>query len=138
MNDSQIFPLMHNGQLRDAVLAHLVERVDHQRIRVDGLGIGGHDLRGLHLLNVGVFHQHAAQVAIGDDTQQFIAVAHHRGTQSFVGHLNDDLRQVVIRSHLGTFVAGIEVFHSEIELLAERTARMELGEIVGGEATTPH
>ena len=64
-------------------------------------------MRGFHLFDVGRVHQHAAEVAVGDDPQNLVAFADHGGTEAFVGHLDDDARQVVVGAHLGAFVADV-------------------------------
>ena len=138
MYNPQIFPIANHWQLRDAVFPHLVQGIHHQGILVNGLGMGSHDLGGLHLLNVGVFHQHTTQVTIGDDAQKLFILHHHSGTQTLVGHLNDDTSEAVVRPDLGAFVPDIQVLHAKIELLAQGTARMELGKVLSGEAATPH
>ena len=56
MYDTQVFPIVNNGQLGDAVMAHLMQGIHHQSILIDGLGLGSHDLGGFHVFDVGVFH----------------------------------------------------------------------------------
>ena len=138
MYDTQIFPIVNNGQLGNAVFPHLVQGIHDQSSFVDGLGVGCHDLRGLHLLNVGILHQHAAQIAIGNDAQQLSFLHHHSGTQTLVSHLDNDLSEVVIGFNFGTFIPDIQVFNAKIKLLAQCPARMEFGEVGSGKAPTPH
>ena len=138
MYNPQVFPIANHWQLRDAVLSHLVQGIHHQGILFNGLGMGSHDLGGLYLLNVGVFHQHTTQVTIGDDAQKLFILHHHSGTQTLVGHLNDDTSEAVVRSDLRTFVPDVQIFYTEIELLAQGTTRMELGEVLRRKAATPH
>ena len=93
---------------------------------------------GFHLLDVGVFHQHTTEVSVRDDALNLFVFSHYRRAKAFARHFDDDLRQAVVGAYFGAFVAGIEVFHAQIKLFAERAARVELGEVVGGKAPTPH
>ena len=90
------------------------------------------------MFDVGVFEQHPAQVAIGDDAFQPALFGDHGGAQAFAGHLDDDLGERVVGTDFGFLVVLVEVAHPEVELLAQGAAGMELGEVLGGEATAFH
>ena len=138
MYDSQIFAILHHRQLRDAVVPHLVQGIYHKSLLVNGFRVGGHDLRSLHMLNVGRVHQHSAKVAIGDDAQNLSILSYYGRTQAFVGHFDDDAGQVVVGSDFRAFIPDIQVFDPKIQLLAQSPTGMELRKIIGGEAATPH
>ena len=129
---------MNHWQLCDTVFPHFVQGIHHQSLLFNSLGVGSHDLRGLHLLGIGVFHQHPTQISIGDDAQQLSFLHHHRGTQAFVGHLDDDTSKAIVRPDFWALVPNIQVFHAEIKLFAQGTSRVELSEILRGETSTPH
>ena len=109
MDDAYITAFMKHGKLGDAVLPHLVQGVGHQVVLVDGLGVWGHDLAGFDMLDVGMFQQHAPKVAVGDDAQEFALVGDHGCSQTFLGHLDDDLCQAVVWADFGFFVVDIQI-----------------------------
>ena len=71
MDDSDVSAVTQYGKLGDAVVAHFVQGIGDEVVFIDGFRIWGHNLLGFDMLYVGVFQQHSAQVAVGDDAYQF-------------------------------------------------------------------
>ena len=132
VNDAEVVVLgVGDDELGDGVLAHHLEGVDGIFGVEDGAGVGMHDVGGA-LRRVACLH-HAAEVAVGDNAKDGTVSGDHSAAEAFGGHLDDDVRDGCVGSHLGAFVLDIEVGDAKIELLAEGAARMEACKVACGE-----
>ena len=132
MDDAQIMSVgIGDNELRDGVLPHHLEGVDGILRVENGAGVGMHDV-GSNLGSVTRLH-HAAQVTVGDDAADLLALDDDGTPQTLGGHLDDGVVDGGGRSDGGTLVLDIEVADAEIELLAEGSAWMEARKVAGGE-----
>lgn len=120
-----------DDELSDGVVAHHLECVDGVFGVEDGAGVGVHDVGG-YLGAVAGLH-HAAEVAVGDDAADFVALDDNGAAEALGGHLDDGVGDGGVGCHHGAFVLDVEVGDAEVELLAEGSAGMEAGEVACGE-----
>ena len=126
-----------DDELGDAVVAHEVEGVDGIVGVEDAFGVGAHDVGGGEAVDVFVDAHHAAEVAVGDDAEDALAVAfrlHDDGAaEAFGGHLEDGFADGGDGGNGWALVLLVEVGDAHVELLAQGAAGVEACKVAGAE-----
>ena len=116
----------------DLVLLHEGEGVGGEGLRGDGAGRGVHYFRGGFVEGVrAVAFEQAAEIAVGEDAEEFGAGEDGGHAEALGGHLVDDLRHFGGGRDVGERVAGVHELADGGETAAELTAGVKLGEVVG-------
>lgn len=131
-----------DNELGDAMGAHNVQSTDSKFVVADTFGVAGHDIGSRQAVEGGIGFNHAAEVAVGDNTlnEEFPVRRFYDDStaEATGGHLEDGLTHRGCGGNLWFLVLHVEVGHTHIELFAQGTAGMESREIGGGEMTTGH
>ncbi len=123
-----------DDELRDAVGAHEVERVDGVFCVEDAMGVAAHDVGGAEVVDRGVGLEHAPEVAVGDDALYLsVAVGHYGASEAARGHFEDGVADGGVGCDEGALVLAVEVADAHVELFAQGSAGVEAREVAGGE-----
>lgn len=129
---------VEDDELGDAVGAHEVEGV-HGVFRLeDALWVVSHDVGGCEAFEGEVALDHAAKVAVRDDSEGLGrgvvgAVGYHGAAEALGCHFKDGFADGCVGGDDGALVLSEEVAHAHIELFAEGSAGVEACEVASGE-----
>src|SRR5271165_6031782 len=133
MDDPDHLAALHHQKRRDLV-ADLLQRLGDERVRRDCAGLLGHYARDLGVEGE-IRLQMTAQVAVGEDADEPVAVFEHRdAAEALRRHLDDRLGHPGARLDPRDALAGVHDVADMGEPGPELAARMKCLEIERGEA----